>query len=148
MRVLSEALLAAAAAGGAAVAQAAGTDAWTTMRARLARLSGRRDAPQEQAEVVLLDATGAALSAALDPHAAEAERTRQTELWTAWFAATLERLPEAGREQVAAGLHALLDGPRPAPDSGGGMTHNVVNGPAFTQVGDHNHQTIHLGTGA
>lgn len=130
------------------MAQAAGTDAWTTLRGRLARLSGRGDEPREQAEAVLLDATGAALSAAADPDVADTERTRQAELWTAWFAATLERLSEAEREQVAAGLRALLDGPVPAQDSGASMSRNVVNGPAITQVGNHNHQTINLGPGA
>ena len=52
--MLDQALTALAASGGTALAQAARTDAWTSLRQELARWFGRGDAQREQAEDVAL----------------------------------------------------------------------------------------------
>lgn len=56
-----EALAALAAAGGVAIVQAAGTDAWAGVRRTAARLLGRGDPQQESAELGRLDQTETAL---------------------------------------------------------------------------------------
>ena len=62
--MLAEALTALAAAGGTAVVQAAGTDAWTGFRARVAKWFARGDTGREQVALERLDRTAAALGAA------------------------------------------------------------------------------------
>jgi predicted signal transduction protein with EAL and GGDEF domain len=62
--MLTEALMAVSGAGGAAVVQAAGTDAWTGLRQRVARLLGRGDTQRERAELERLDRTAQTLEEA------------------------------------------------------------------------------------
>jgi hypothetical protein len=108
--MLEEALAALAAAGGTAVVQAAGTDAWTGLRTRVARLLGRGEVQREQAELERLDQTATALEA-VGPVEAERMRIRQEASWQARFEFLLESLTEDERAQVAAELEDLLHGP-------------------------------------
>lgn len=64
--MLSEALTVLATTSGTAVIQAAGTDAWTGLRERVARLFGRRSERAEQATLERLDRTAAELEGATD----------------------------------------------------------------------------------
>ncbi|MCX5123283.1 hypothetical protein [Streptomyces sp. NBC_00347] len=104
--VLAESLEALAAAGGAAVVQAATTDAWTEVRARVARWFGRGDGERERVQLERLDRTAAELVAA---GGTEQEQNLQAQVWRSRFEDLLEGLDEAGRNDAAAGLRALLD---------------------------------------
>ncbi|MFF7776202.1 hypothetical protein ACFZCG_17450 [Streptomyces tanashiensis] len=105
--MLSEAMAALAAAGGTAVVQAAGTDAWTEMRQQVARWFGRGDPQREHAELERLDQTAGALEAA---RPAEAERVliRQEAVWQGRIEALLESLEDIERARVAGELRSLV----------------------------------------
>ncbi|MFF9065618.1 hypothetical protein ACF09E_09700 [Streptomyces sp. NPDC014891] len=105
--MLAEALAALAAAGGGAVVQAAGTDAWHEVRARVAELVGRGDAERGRAELERLDRT----ARALEPSTADSDREvlRQEGAWQERFTALLESLDGEDRERVVQGLRTLAD---------------------------------------
>ncbi len=104
--LLTEALTALAAAGGGAVVQAAGTDAWHAVRQRVAELFGRGDAERGRAELERLDRTARALEpgAATDP---DRELSRQEGVWQERFETLLESLDAADRERAVRDLRAL-----------------------------------------
>ncbi|WP_309056535.1 hypothetical protein [Streptomyces sp.] len=104
--VLVEALTAVAAAGGAAVVQAAGTDAWYGVRDRVAALLGRGDEQLEQAALERLDRTARALEAdrGVDPGQ---ELSRQEGMWQERFETLLAALHGADQERAARDLRAL-----------------------------------------
>src|ERR1044071_3631057 len=102
--MLVEGLMAVAAAGGGAIVQAAGTDAWAGIRGGVARIFGRGEAGREQAELERLDRTRAELEAAGDGGDAERVQTVQATRWQTRLEMLLEELPEADRQQVAAEL--------------------------------------------
>ena len=101
----SEALSALAAAGGAAVVQAAGTDAWQELRRKVGQWLGRGQADREARQLRLLDATEAALAGAGQD---DGERTAQAQAWSTRFAAVLESLDGDEREAFADRLRAAL----------------------------------------
>jgi hypothetical protein len=105
--MLVETLTALAAAGGTAVVQAAGTDAWTEFRHAVARWFGRGDAQRERAELDRLDQTAAALQIA-DPSQVERVRISQEAAWHARIEGQLERLDEQERDHAADQLRTLL----------------------------------------
>ncbi|CAM5744888.1 hypothetical protein SAFG77S_08782 [Streptomyces afghaniensis] len=107
--MLVETLTALAAAGGTAVVQAAGTDAWTGFRLAVARWFARGDAQRERAELERLDQTAAALETA-DPTQVERVRISQEAAWHARVEALLERLDAPERDQAADQLRTLLVG--------------------------------------
>ncbi|MGW4702034.1 hypothetical protein [Streptomyces sp. NPDC004285] len=125
--MLVEALLALAAAGGGAIVQAAGTDAWNGMREGVARVLSRGEASRESGELERLDRTRAVLEAAGEEEA-ERVRTAQAAVWQSRLEMLLEELPETQRQQAAAELRALLrqagatDGSRPAHNDFSGST--------------------------
>ncbi|MFV5992194.1 hypothetical protein ACNPQM_06995 [Streptomyces sp. NPDC056231] len=96
-----------AAAGGAAVVQAAGTDAWTGVRQQVARWFGRGNPQREHAQLERLDRTAAELEAA---QATEVERVRirQEAAWQGRIEALLEGLEDIERARVANELRTLL----------------------------------------
>ncbi|MGN5636928.1 hypothetical protein [Streptomyces sp. AC154] len=113
--MLEETLAAAAAAGGIAVVEAAGTEAWTGLRQAIARWFGRGDEQREQAELERLDQTASALEGS-DADTLDRVRIRQEATWQARIEATLESLDEAERARAADELRALLA--QHTPDSG------------------------------
>jgi hypothetical protein len=113
--MLSEAMIALAVAGGTAVVEAAGTDAWTGFRQQVASWFGRGNAQRENAELERLDRTAAALDT-VQGEQAEWLRLRQEASWEAWFIALLESLDDEQRERAATELRALLT--RHTPQSG------------------------------
>ncbi|WP_217622694.1 hypothetical protein, partial [Streptomyces lunaelactis] len=143
-----EALAALAVAGGTAVVQAAGTNAWNGFQARVAHLLGRADAARERAELERLDRT-AELLAAAGTEEAEQVRIRQEASWQTRFETLLESRTAEEREQVAAELRSLLakeaEHGRPG---GGAVSGNTFHGPTAIQVGDRNRQDNHFGPGA
>ncbi|MEV3952355.1 hypothetical protein AB0K57_32780 [Streptomyces halstedii] len=107
--MLAEGLTALAAAGGAAVVQAASTDLWTEFRHRVAQALGRGDARRERVELERLDRTQATLARLDATSEADAERVREQQTaWQTRIADRLEELDEAGQQQVAIQLRALL----------------------------------------
>ncbi|MGW2273661.1 hypothetical protein [Streptomyces yangpuensis] len=105
--MLVEALTALAAAGGGAVVQAAGTDAWTGLRRRVGEIFGRGAGARAAAELERLDQTARVLARGASADIA-AQRLRQEGVWAGRFEALLESLDEAGRERVAGELRELL----------------------------------------
>lgn len=115
--MLAEALTALAAAGGVAVVEAAGTDAWAVVRTKVAIWFARGDADREQREAQRLEQTAAALQGTSEPER-EQVRVRLEGLWQARFENLLESLNEPGRQQAANALRALLNEHTPATGSG------------------------------
>ncbi|MET7718677.1 hypothetical protein [Streptomyces sp. NPDC005407] len=105
--MLVEALTALAAAGGTAVVQAAGTDAWAGLRQAVARWFGRGDVQREQTELERLDQTVAELAAG-DGAEAERVRIRQEVVWQTRIEGLLESLDERERMRVADELRTVL----------------------------------------
>jgi hypothetical protein len=105
--MLEETLVALAAAGGTAVVQAAGTDAWIGFRTRMAKLLGRGDAQRERAELARLDQMAASLEAA-DPSDAERLRLRHESSWQVRLEILLEDLGSEQRSQAVTELRHLV----------------------------------------
>jgi hypothetical protein len=108
LRVLAEAMTALASAAGAAVVNAAGTDAWESFRRQVARWFARGDHRREPAELERLDKTAADLEA-IDAGGDERARIRLEALWQARVEGLLESLEQAEREQAATQLRGILD---------------------------------------
>ncbi|WP_326737674.1 hypothetical protein [Streptomyces sp. NBC_01022] len=106
--MLVEELVAVAAAGGGAIVQAAGTDAWNGVRGGFGRLFGRGEAGRERAELERLDQTRAVLETAREGEEAERVEIAQVSRWQTRLEALLEDLPEAEQRQVVAELQALV----------------------------------------
>lgn len=105
--VLVEGLSALAAAGGGAVVQAAGTDAWNGLRQRVGDLFGRGDSERARAEFVRLDRTAAALAEGT-PADLAGERARQEGVWQGRFENLLENLDAPGQRRAVEQLRELL----------------------------------------
>ncbi|MFF8378409.1 hypothetical protein ACF07V_20040 [Streptomyces sp. NPDC015661] len=101
--MLEEVVTALAATGGAAVVQAAGTDAWGGFRTAVARWFGRGRPERERVEIERLDRSAAALEAG---H--EVDRAREEGLWQARFEALFESVDGADRAQAVTELRSLL----------------------------------------
>ncbi|MFD8385827.1 hypothetical protein ACFV2X_46175 [Streptomyces sp. NPDC059679] len=114
--MIEGALMALAAAGGAAVAQAAGTDAWTGFRTRVAGWFGRGDAEREQAALRRLDATADELAAAAERGDGQPRLVHEA-IWRGRFQDLLENLQEADQDEAGLALRALLD-EQPPPAGG------------------------------
>ncbi|WP_395575737.1 hypothetical protein [Streptomyces sp. BK79] len=111
--MLTEALAALAAAGGAAVVQAAATDAWAGTRERVAGWFGRSDESRVPGELALLDETALSLGQAAPDQLTEVAAHHEA-LWRARFEAALGAVQDAAqRERAAEELRALLAGALP-----------------------------------
>ncbi|MFK0045978.1 hypothetical protein ACIQU4_18025 [Streptomyces sp. NPDC090741] len=121
--MLEQALVALAAAGGAAVVQAAGTDAWRGLRSALARWFGRGDEQREQDALEHLDGTEAELQSA-----EEGTRRDQAVMWQTRITARLEDLRGDERASAAQELDALLRGRAPQGGETAGQGGVAVSG--------------------
>ncbi|WP_328296941.1 hypothetical protein OG389_03355 [Streptomyces sp. NBC_00435] len=108
--MLEQALIALAAAGGAAVVQAAGTDLWEGLRQRVGRWFGRGDAERERAALNNLDRTERELAQA-GPASVEGVRRDQTVMWRTRIEGLLENLPASEQAVARAELEDLLNDP-------------------------------------
>nr|WP_033277342.1 hypothetical protein [Actinospica acidiphila] len=126
--MLAEALLALAATGGAAIVQAAGTDAWQGVRSGIARVLGRGEEARERGELERLDRTQAALDAATEDDL-EHIQTAQAAVWQNRLEILLEELPGVQRQQVAAELQAVIK--QASAVSNGQAVHNDFSGSTF-----------------
>ncbi|WP_158827866.1 hypothetical protein [Streptomyces sp. NRRL S-118] len=144
-----EELMALTAAAGAALVQAAGTDAWAGMRAWAARWSRRVGEQRQRAELEHLDAAEAGLTAAAEPGAGAGapdagDAAHRAGYWSGRLAALLQELPPAARAEAVAELRALLRETAPVPRRDTGVrVSGTFNGPV--QNGDGNHMVIHQG---
>ncbi|MFF0885184.1 hypothetical protein [Streptomyces sp. NPDC003456] len=143
--MLDEVMTAAAAAGGVAVVEAAGSDLWVSFRTRCARLIGRGDPDREDGALERLDRTAAALAASADEEERERQRETQAESWRAEFAALLDSLAAAEREELMTGLDALR-ARSGGEETGGAVSGNTFHGPVAFQTGAHSTQEIRFGT--
>lgn len=100
----AEAVLAVATAGGMAVVQAAGTDAWTAVRQTVARLLGRGSPEVEEAELRRLDQMEAALR---DEHDPARLRERWEGVWQTRLELLLESVDAGDRTAVMNQLTAV-----------------------------------------
>ncbi|MFD5200066.1 hypothetical protein ACFWM7_07875 [Streptomyces sp. NPDC058375] len=141
--MLTEAMLALAAAGGTAVVQAAGTEAWGSVSEGVARMFRRRsgDGAEDGAQREL---ERTALVLASD----EAEgSSRQASLWGQRFAVLLSDADEQGRRQAETELRQLISlasgaaGQRQVLDI---HDNRYDNSPV--QYGNGNHQRFHYGS--
>ncbi|MGW3650414.1 hypothetical protein [Streptomyces sp. NPDC000878] len=112
--MVAEALAALAAAGGGAIVQAAGSEAWEGLRTRVAQLLGRE--PQSQQAVLeRLDRTRTALEQAAenttDTRTGALEQTvaRQETVWQTRLEDFLDSLDDSERREATAQLQALLE---------------------------------------
>ncbi|MDX2708049.1 hypothetical protein PV350_35180 [Streptomyces sp. PA03-6a] len=103
-----EGLIAVAAAGGGAIVQAAGTDAWAGIRSGVARILGRGESDREQAELERLDQTQAELESAGNGAEAERVQTVLVARWQTRLEMLLEQLRDEERHQVVAELQVLV----------------------------------------
>lgn len=103
--VSAEAVAALAAAGGMAVVQAAGTDAWQSVRQAVARLLGRGDAERETAELTRLDQMESVLTVQGD---VVDQRRRWEAVWQTRLEMLLEALDTQGRAAAAEQLTELV----------------------------------------
>ncbi|MEV0181765.1 hypothetical protein AB0I54_21065 [Streptomyces sp. NPDC050625] len=145
--MLEAALAALAAAGGTAVVQSAGTDAWRAFRSRAARLLSRGDQTRETAELQRLDRSAAALEVAStdDPQAAEHTRIAQEASWQTRFEALLESASDPQeRTRLVESLRELI-ADHSAPSSDRSFSGNTFHGPTAIQVGDNNQQDNRFG---
>ncbi|MFD5013740.1 hypothetical protein [Streptomyces chartreusis] len=92
--------------------QAAGTDAWQSVRQAVARLLGRSNGDQEAAELARLDQMQAALAA---DEAAVSHRERWEAIWQTRLEMSLEELDAPARAIAAAQLAELVALVRSAP---------------------------------
>ncbi|MEV0533901.1 hypothetical protein [Kitasatospora sp. NPDC050463] len=106
--MLVEAFTALAAAGGAGIVQAAGTDVWTAVRERAARLLGRGRPEVEQAALERLDRTGQALESAA-PEERQGVAGRHAAAWQTRLEDFLDGLDPIERAAAGAQLRALID---------------------------------------
>jgi hypothetical protein len=105
--VLAEALTGLAAAGGTAVVQAAGQDAWAGFRSRVAKWFSRGDAGREHDVLERLDRTAAALEVT-GPSEVERVQAGQEASWHTMFEVLLEGLDGEQQERAADELRDLL----------------------------------------
>ncbi|MER6733444.1 hypothetical protein [Streptomyces puniciscabiei] len=126
--VLVEALLALAAAGGGAIVQAAGTDAWNGVREGIARLLSRGEQARERAELERLDRTRVVLDAASEGEF-EQVQAAQAAVWQSRLEMLLEELPDVQRQQVAAELQTVIEQASAA--STRSTVHNDFSGSTF-----------------
>jgi hypothetical protein len=139
---MTEALTALAAAGGTAVVQAAGKDAWAGFRGRVAKWFGRGDIGREQVTLERLDRTAAALAAAR-PGEVERVRAGQEASWQTMFELLLESLDGEEQQRAANELRDLLGGGQAVAVGQGAVAvasgvdiHAETGGVAAWQMGD------------
>ncbi|MEU9111061.1 hypothetical protein AB0D04_04470 [Streptomyces sp. NPDC048483] len=138
--MLVEALSAAAGAGGMAVVQAAGTDVWTVVRDRIARLFGRGGTdpdPVVDMTVELLERDGAALAEAEQAGSGTELMQSVSEAWTRRLVGLLESADEDEQRRIA---EVLSEAAQVAQQGAGLMTDGgsgaVAGDRGFAAAGD------------
>lgn len=146
--MLDETLMALAANAGTAVAAAAGTDLWESVRTRLGGILRRNDAGGAGgAELVLAraDRAAAELSSA-DGEDAERARSRLEGVWRDRFEDLLAHLDPDELAEVAAQLTALASLARPAGGVSAGDDGLAVGGNVSVRAGDGSVAAVRIGT--
>ncbi|WP_432058280.1 hypothetical protein [Streptomyces sp. bgisy022] len=141
--MLTESLIALAAAGGTAVVQAAGTEAWEGVRSGVVRMFRGRPDGEDDVEP---DLERTALLRASDD--AE-ESNRQVSLWEARFTSLLDDADDQVRQQAEAELRRLVSSVPGVADRYPALhVHGNTYDKSPQQYGNHNHMQIHYGSDA
>ncbi|MEU3947521.1 hypothetical protein [Streptomyces sp. NPDC029526] len=141
--MLTETLIALAAAGGTAVVQAAGTEAWEGVRGGVARMFRGRAGGEDEVEP---DLDRTALLRASDDAEAGGQQAR---LWQARFAALLDDADDRSRQRTEAELRQLISLVPGVADRYPALhVHGNTYDKSPQQYGNHNHMQIHYGTEA
>ncbi|MFF1277617.1 hypothetical protein ACFVZC_30110 [Streptomyces marokkonensis] len=139
--MLTESLIALAAAGGTAVVQAAGTEAWESVRDGVVRMFRRR--PDREDEVELELHRTALLGASDDTEGS----SRQANLWQARFSSLLGEADDRVRQQTEAELRQLVSLVPGVADRYPALNvHGNTYDKSPQQYGNHNHMQIHYGS--
>ncbi|MFJ5049491.1 hypothetical protein [Streptomyces sp. NPDC088719] len=141
--MLTESLLALAAAGGTAVVQAAGTQAWESVSERVPRMFRRRSGSGGEDEARLgLERT--ALVRASDD---EEGSSREASLWQQHFVTLLDDSDDQVRQRVETELRQLISLVPGVADSRQVLNvHGNTYDKSPQQYGSHNHQQISYGS--
>lgn len=140
--MLTESLVALAAAGGTAVVQAAGTEAWGTVRDGVVRMFRRRPDEDEVERELRLTALPRASDDA-------EESSRRASQWEERFAALLRDGDERVRQAAEAELMRLVSLVPGVADRYPALeVHGNTYNKSPTQHGNHNHQQINYGPDA
>ncbi|MFK4067639.1 hypothetical protein [Streptomyces sp. NPDC029674] len=127
--MLDDAMNELAAAGSAAVVQAAGTDAWPGVRGPVARWFSRGDPARERAELARLDRTDANVAGAAGDLGRRLRGDEQIS-WRTRFEIALDDLDDGARGERGDELRALVGELRAAvARSGPSVGHMTVSGP-------------------
>jgi hypothetical protein len=112
--MLDQTLIALASAAGAAVAAAAGTDAWQGLRQRVARVFGRADRAEERVVLERLDGVIVELERA-GAEQREQARARVVVVWGTRFQDLLENADDESRSELVRHLDELVAYVQPSP---------------------------------
>ncbi|AVV46748.1 hypothetical protein C6376_40855 [Streptomyces sp. P3] len=143
--MLDETLMALAASAGTAVAAAAGTDVWESVRTRLGGILRRENEGDAELVLARADRAAAELSAAEDEDA-ERARSRIEGVWRDRFEDLLGRLDADERAEVADQLTNLASLARPAGGVSAGDDGLAVGGNVSVRAGDSSVAAVRIGT--
>ncbi|MEV7427587.1 MULTISPECIES: hypothetical protein [unclassified Streptomyces] len=143
--MLTESLMALAAAGGTAVAQAAGTEAWGSVRDSVVRMFRRRPDRSGEDEVERDMERTALVRASGDAEGS----SRQARLWEERFAVLLRDADDQVRQQAEAELRRLVSLVPGVADRYPALNvHGNTYDKSPQQYGNHNHMQNHYGPDA
>ncbi|MEU1123719.1 hypothetical protein ABZ371_09080 [Streptomyces sp. NPDC005899] len=143
--MLDETLMALAASAGTAVAAAAGTDVWESVRTRLGGILRRENGGDAELVLARADRAAAELSGAEDDDA-ERARSRLEGVWRDRFEELLGRLDADERAEVADQLTTLASFARPAGGVSAGDDGLAVGGNVSVRAGDGSVAAVRIGT--
>ncbi|MFD7099120.1 hypothetical protein [Streptomyces xanthophaeus] len=143
--MLDETLMALAANAGTAVAAAAGTDVWESVRTRLGGILRRENEGDAELVLARADRAAAELSAAEDEDA-ERARSRIEGVWRDRFEDILGRLDADERAEVADQLTNLASLARSAGGVSAGDDGLAVGGNVSVRAGDGSVAAVRIGT--
>ncbi|MGW1788135.1 hypothetical protein ACWCO0_35465 [Streptomyces tubercidicus] len=143
--MLDETLMALAASAGTAVAAAAGTDVWESVRTRLGGILRRENGGDAELVLARADRAAAELSGAEDEDA-ERARSRLEGVWRDRFEDLLGRLDADERAEVADQLTTLASLARPAGGVSAGDDGLAVGGNVSVRAGDGSVAAVRIGT--
>ncbi|NML52815.1 hypothetical protein HHL19_08225 [Streptomyces sp. R302] len=141
--MLNESLIALAAAGGTAVVQAAGTEAWGSVRDGVVRIFRRRPGRSGEDDVELDLERTELVRASQDAEG----NSRQASLWEARFSALLGDVDDRLRQQTEAELRQLIALVPAVADRYPVLhVHDNTYDKSPQQYGNHNHMQNHYGS--
>jgi hypothetical protein len=142
--MLEQELVVMAAAGGTALVEAAGTDAWAGLQQAVARWFARGDARHERKELERLDRAAGELRNA-SPQTADRIRLRLEAAWQTRIETLLEDLDDAERAHAATQLRGLLAQLAPGAAVSAGDGGSAIGGNVTTRADHDSVAAWHMG---